>query len=92
VLQTETTLPGSPGSTGQFIDPQHASWHDWPSRLRNIRRAAVVEHLDAHFQCGLQPMWPAKVQHFKFPLSGDCRDIISLNAALALLGRVCDES
>ena len=44
---------------------------------------------DTHFQCSMQPLWPKSVSSWKMPPNGDCRDLISLNALMAMLDRVC---
>jgi hypothetical protein len=50
----------------------------------------ILRHDDAHFQCQLEPRYPAQVVSFlKMPMNGDCRDMLSLNAAQAFLARMC---
>jgi hypothetical protein len=63
-------------------------WHSEHSLGK--RNASWYGYDDAHFQCGLHKKWPDKVGMFKFPLNGDCRDVMNLNAGMALLNRVCD--
>jgi len=63
----------------------------WTTRLK-WRKANLTADDDAHFQCGVEPMFPKCPSAWKMPLNGDCRDILNLNAVLAMLKRVCRKS
>lgn len=78
------------GATGA-LDAQHVRGqraHGWATPA-GMRLRALADQ-DAHFQCGFVPEWPAgPVSGWKMPPNGDCRDLLGLNAAHALLGRIC---
>ena len=45
-------------------------------------------HEDGHFQCSFNPI-DAPLHFFKRPLSGDCRDLASLNTVQFILSALC---
>jgi len=67
---------------GGMVD--HKANLDPPAKQVHILRSR-----DAHFQCSWEPRWPNHIRGFKMPLNGDCRDLISLNAVLAIVNRIC---
>ena len=56
-----------------------------------IPRDLVFRHLreqDIHFDCSFHDDWPNPIIGFKFPENGDCRGILTLNMAQAILNRI----
>ena len=81
------------GDLGTLVADPHAnqSRHNprfWP--MPPHQRLRVTPFDDTHFQCAFSPMWPGKVAGWKMPPNGDCRDLLSLNAIQAMLGRICN--
>ena len=81
------------GDLGTLVADPHAnqSRHNprfWPMPAH--QRLRVTPFDDTHFQCAFSPMWPGKVAGWKMPPNGDCRDLLSLNAIQAMLGRICN--
>ena len=43
---------------------------------------------DIHFECSFANQWPAAIVGWKMPENGDCRGLVSLNLAQAVLNRI----
>ena len=46
-------------------------------------------HEDGHFQCSFNRIDGRRVDFFKRPLSGDCRDLTNLNTVQLILSALC---
>ena len=77
---------GSQGSI-RIEPPRGQEHHDVYAPAAN--RLHFPEKEDVHWMCMFYPTWPRRIDGWKMPPNGDCRDLVTLNALQAMLNRAC---
>ena len=84
-LSLSLTTDPAPSTLGQVLEGHKITHSDHGlSRL-----PPMCLHEDGHFQCSFNRIDGRRVDFFKRPLSGDCRDLTNLNTVQLILSALC---